>query len=171
MATMPDTRADMNDMSMFAHDATTQIVAVINRLESTIHLCDSRVPERAVTVWPGQTAGCQLRLDAPDEPLAEERRDAVGRHIEVQISRQRGPATRFWLWLADGQIKFSRRAPHDPAAATVPGNAVTGGDRVLTIDDSAFRRCGFWGTIWRRLSLLAGRSWHTRSSRHRMSVQ
>jgi hypothetical protein len=170
MAAMPDARQDVGDMSVFADDAATQIVAVINRLESTIRLCDSRVPEHAVTVWPGQTAGCQLRLDNHDEQPAEHR-NVIGRHIEVQISRQRGPVTRFWLWLADGQIKFSRRAPHDPAASTVPGKSVTGGDRVLTIDDSAFRTGGFWGAIWRRVSLATGRSSHPRSPRQRMSVQ
>jgi hypothetical protein len=146
-------------------ESRTRIVAIINHLDGVITLRDSEAPENGVTISPGETAGCHLRLDGLDyldstdhlgsTDRAEQLRDRRirDRHIEVQIDCRRGTSARFWLWQADGEILYSRRSPGDPRAAIVPGNSASGGDRVLTIEDGTRTSGGLVGTLWRRLRL------------------
>jgi hypothetical protein len=149
------------DATTFADESTTQIVAVINRLDGDITLRDSEAPDSGVTISSGTTAGCQLRLDRTDGAEC-----SPDRHIEVRINQRGSTATRFWLWQADGEIRYSRRQPHDPKATTVPGNALTGGDRVLTINVPANGRGRLWRAIWRRLRLMTRRRLRARPGLH-----
>jgi hypothetical protein len=153
MAASFDGREHDDGATAADHESTTRIVAIINHLDGVITLRDSEALEDSVTISPGETAGCELRLDRRDG--AERLRD---RHIEVQINCPLGTTARFWLWQADGEILYSRQRPHDPWAEIVPGNSASGGDRVLTIEDGSKTNGGIWATIRRRLAVPVGRA-------------
>lgn len=146
------------------HDAesSTRIVAVINRLAAMISLQDSAAPDQPVTIRPGRAGGCRLSLDQPGDADG-----ATTRHIEVRIAGPGAREARFWLWQADGTIRYSRRRPHDVDAPAVPGNALTGGDRVLTIEDRAHPATGLWAALRRRLRRVAGQRQTASAGRRR----
>ena len=104
-----------DDLRTAPEETNTQIVAIINRLDSTISLHVSSTSGEPITVWPGQTAGCQLRLDACADGHAPDG-EHDHQYIEVRIRRHDAAEARFWLWQADGQSSLAavHRTIHGP---------------------------------------------------------